>query len=234
MSILKNVIFDLDGTLVDSLEGITSSILYAARKNGHLIDENIDIKTLIGPPMRDLFLKLLSHPSDTVIEQVLDNYREDYAKRGLLKTVTYNGIASLLSALKEKGYAIYIATSKRQVFAEEIVKNNNLSEYFVGIYGTTTDGRLDNKEVLLKHLMLDQKLNSRDVVFIGDRKEDVIAAIANNVPVIGAKWGYADGNELEYAGAHYLCESPHELLETISVALTEHQNAAHLSALRAP
>lgn len=152
MGMSKNVLFDLDGTLVDSLPGIQSSILYAINNRGYEIDENSDIKSHIGPPMQEIFSGFLPKLDDELIDEVVAIYREDYQERGLLKTTLFDDILPVLSGLHESGYKLYIATSKRQQFAEDIIRNLNISEYFEAIYGTPSDGALDNKADLLRYI----------------------------------------------------------------------------------
>ncbi|ORM65253.1 haloacid dehalogenase [Pantoea rodasii] len=215
MQYIRNVIFDLDGTLVDSFPGIEKSILFALKELGYEKPDNQNIKALIGPPMRVIFEKLLAPFDDARIDQAIEIYREHYRRYGVFIARCYEGIDDVLARLIESGIQLFIATSKRQHFADLMLENNGLQHFFHQVYGSTNDGRFDNKDHLVAHLVSENKLAVSECVLIGDRKDDVVAAQHNAITSIGAAWGYASQGELMAAQANSICESPDKLLPLI-------------------
>lgn len=216
MSRIKNIIFDLDGTLADSLTGLKQSILFAIRAQGHDISEEVDIKSLIGPPMNEIFKVLLQPYGDDRINEAIALYRENYQQYGLLKTQLFSGIFSCLSELQQQGFALYIATSKRQRFAETILTNTGIAHFFTAVQGSSENGQLDDKSLLVAHLLQHQNMIAAESVFVGDRADDVIAAKANQLAIAGVQWGYAEPGELAQAGIDIDCHEPHEIVTWVN------------------
>lgn len=211
----SSVIFDLDGTLVDSLPGIKESILHALRKQGHAADDALDLKPMIGPPMSQIFTTLLAPFGDSRIHEAVDLFRDHYRETGLLKTSLYPQVVETLHFLRDHGFALYIATSKRQAFAEAILNNAGIDNVFRAIHGTRPDGSLDDKSELVKELIGTHHLSLHNSLLIGDRRDDIIAARCNHLSVIGALWGYGTISELQQAGAVMLAETPDHLTTLI-------------------
>lgn len=204
---VKSAIFDLDGTLVDSLPGIRQSFLHAIRTLGHAIEDDFDIRPIVGPPIAQGFQHVLSGYGDDRISEAVALYRSHYRDVGLRETVLYPHVAQALMKLKERGFHLYVATSKRQRFAEQIITNNQIGDYFDRMAGTTDDGRLDDKSRLLAQLLGVSHIDSSNAVMIGDRSSDIVAAKANGISSIGVLWGYGDLSELKMAGAETLCDN---------------------------
>lgn len=211
----RGVIFDLDGTLVDSFPGIRSSIIYAIRKQGHVIGDDIEMRSLIGPPMKVIFQKLLGFFDDDRVNSTIEIYRKHYNKIGLYNSSAYELIREALVTLRTTGYDLYIATSKRQIFAEKLLKTVNLYEFFSVVQGTPADGTLDDKSDLLRSLITSHALNEQKLVLVGDRQDDVKAAHANNILAIGVLWGYGSKQELDDALVDAVCDVPYFLPEAI-------------------
>lgn len=209
------IIFDLDGTLADSVPGIKLSILYALRQQGHAVNDELDLRPLIGPPMKQIFAKLLDPLGDSRIDEAVKIYRDHYSETGLLKTTLYPQVVETLDFLRQKGFSLYIATSKRQTFAETILKNTGIEHLFTAVQGTPPDGSLDDKSELVKHLLSTHHLSQQNSVLIGDRRDDIIAARANHIGSIGALWGYGSISELQQAGAVIFAETPKHLTTLI-------------------
>lgn len=210
-----NIIFDLDGTIIDSVPGITASLVYAICQQGHVIDENINISSLIGPPMDKIVSTLLKPYGDERIAETVNIYREHYGLVGLDNSVMYEGIFSSLDELRGNGHKLFIATSKRHAFAEKIMDNINIRKLFSDIIGTPEDGSMDDKKRLLSHIISKNSLEINATVMIGDRKEDIFSARHNNIISIGALWGYGSLKELSESCADYLCEVPSGLCDLI-------------------
>ncbi|MCH5052277.1 MULTISPECIES: HAD hydrolase-like protein [Pectobacterium] len=211
-----NIIFDLDGTIIDSLPGIRTSLVYAIRQQGHIIDDSIDISALIGPPMNTIMHTLLTPYGDNRISETVKIYREHYALYGLYDSTLYEGIHSDLDRLKNEGHQLFIATSKRQRFAKSILANLKLCSLFTDITGTSEDGSMDDKSLLLSNLIHKYDLDIKNTIMVGDRRDDVISAHENGLLAIGAKWGYGSDEELSQHKVDYWCESPSQLIDVVN------------------
>lgn len=216
-----NVIFDMDGTLVDSVPGIRASLTYALEKQGHRLSEETDITALIGPPMDQIVATLLAPFGDDRVAQTVALYREHYGRAGLLQGLMYPGIQQVLQTLHAEGHHLFVATSKRQPFAERILARIGISALFDDILGTPLDGSMDDKRLLVAHLLGKQGLLPCSSVMVGDRKEDIVSAQHNHLLSIGALWGYGSLQELTHSGANQLCQWPADLLPVIhALAMT--------------
>lgn len=214
----KYILFDLDGTISDSQEGICKSVQHALSKYG--IEVN-DIKTLtpfIGPPLRDSFKSFYNIP-DEKLEECIAFYRERYSTIGLFENVMYDGIPELLKDLKENGKKLAIASSKPQLFVEKILDYFGILKYFDVITGSTFDGSLEKKTDIIT--MCFQKLfgnddcNKAECVMIGDRKFDMEAANELSIPNIGVTYGFGDREELENSKALYIVDTVKELYDIL-------------------
>ncbi len=206
-----NVLLDLDGTLIDSIPGIRASCLATLDALGHAPDPAIDFRSLVGPPLPEVMRRILQPYGDGRIDLAATAYRVHYAETGMFLATVYPGVADTLERLHRRGVRMFVATSKRTVFAAPIVHRLGLARWLHGIYGTEPDGCLDHKADLIAALLRAERLVARRTVMLGDRSHDIQGARANAVRAIGALWGYGDRAELEAAGADALVGHPLEL-----------------------
>jgi phosphoglycolate phosphatase len=211
MTLPSAILLDLDGTLIDSEPGILSSCRAALRALGHETDPKMEIASIIGPPMEDVMRYLLAQFGDDRVAEGVNAYREDYGTRGLLLSEVYDGISGALTEMRRAGTHLYLATSKREVFARRILENKALDRLFTGIYGSVPDGGIDHKPELIAHILTKNKLSADQCVMVGDRKFDIAGAHANKVRAAGVLWGYGDRSELEVASADLLLQKPADL-----------------------
>jgi phosphoglycolate phosphatase len=211
----RSVLLDLDGTLIDSQPGIFASCLAALRALGHDPDEALDIKRAIGPPLEDVLRALLEAHGDDRIGEAVAAYRRHYEEIGLLGSEPYPGICGALEEMRRAGLRIYLATSKREVFARRILENLKFATYFDGIYGSVPGGKLDHKQELLAHILSEQHIGASHSLMVGDRRHDIIGAHAVNMRGLGVLWGYGSRDELEAAGADRLVELPADLAPVV-------------------
>jgi phosphoglycolate phosphatase len=163
------VLLDLDGTLIDSHPGISASCLAALRALGHEPNETLDIRSTIGLPLEDVLQLLLrSHGDDRVVEAVAA-YRRHYGETGVLGSVPYPGIGEALEEMKRSGLRLYLATSKRAIFASRILDHLRFAAYFDGIDGSVPTGELDHKPELLAHILSKHRLSRLGGVTAGFR-----------------------------------------------------------------
>ncbi|GMO42809.1 HAD hydrolase-like protein [Bradyrhizobium sp. TM233] len=205
----RSVLFDLDGTLVDSRPGIVASCSAALRALGHDPGNAPDIA--IGPPLEDILRSLLQAYGDNRIDEAAVAYRRHYGEIGLLGSEPYPGISDALAEMRRAGLRIYLATSKREVFARRILENLDLATHFDGIYGSVPDGERDHKPELLAHILSDQDISPSRSLMVGDRRHDIMGAHAVKMRSLGVLWGYGSRQEIETAGADQLVERPADL-----------------------
>ena len=211
-----HLLLDLDGTLTDPKLGIVTCIRHALGELGVKIDPAIRLESFIGPPLRDTFRSLCGENSNAEhIEAAVALYRERFSSLGLYENQVYDGIPQCLQTLRDHVDSIHLATSKPAVYARRIVDHFGLDQYLDGVYGSELDGRLGDKTELLEHILTKEKLNPANTVMVGDRSFDVIGAHNNQMQVIGVLWGYGSQEELERAGADFLCHHPAEIHTTL-------------------
>jgi phosphoglycolate phosphatase len=207
----KNILFDLDGTIVDSSEGIIASILYATAKMNwdRLSDEAL--RSFIGPPLIESFKKYTN--SNEEAEQAVAYYREYYQAAGMYEVSVYKDIPQTLTKLKEAGAGLYIATSKPEYFAKQIIEHIQLNTFFSGIYGASMDNSRSQKGDVIRYGIKEAKLQIQQEpsVMVGDRQHDIRGAKENKLDSIGVLYGFGDQAELTAAGATHIVVAPQEL-----------------------
>jgi phosphoglycolate phosphatase-like HAD superfamily hydrolase len=144
-------------------------------------------------------------------------YRADYGVSGLFESIPYPGVAQALSDMREAGARLYLATSKRTVFARRILEHLGLDTCFDGIYGSEPDGARDHKPELISYILSRHALPPEGCVMAGDRQYDIAGAHANGMRALGMLWGYGSRDELETVGADGLVVEPSHLPEAALV-----------------
>ena len=204
----KTILFDLDGTLTDSGEGIINCVIYALEKFGLPIPERESLRYFVGPPLHQSFIKQ-GVPAERA-EEAVAVYRERYVPTGMFENSPYPGVRELLEALKAEGYTLYVASSKPEWMCVEILKHFDLDNYFDMICGATMDTSRTNKEAVIEYLI--QKNGKTDnMIMVGDTKFDVLGAKAHHIPCIGVSWGYGTVADMQNAGAVSIAETMEEL-----------------------
>jgi len=185
---LTTVIFDLDGTLIDSAQGILDSMQRAFESCSLLPVLPLE-SSLIGPPLRET-LQRLSPESDSVqIEQLAQSFIESYDKQGCLEAHPFLGIDEMLHDLKRRGVALHIATNKRAYPTQKILAHLGWDGLFGCVYSIDSfPGPAWNKSQLLRRLLMEEGLRSDHCVYVGDREEDAVAASENGLAFIWADW----------------------------------------------
>lgn len=206
------ILFDLDGTLTDPVEGITRSIQHALERLGAQNRTRADLAAYIGPPLRGTFGLLLETEDPLVIEQAMTLYRERFAVLGLFENAVYADVPEMLARLHALHYPLYIATAKPRIYAGQILEHFSLAHYFTGIYGSELDGRYDDKAELIAYLLRHEQLVPETTVMVGDRSHDIVAAKRNGIRAIGVTYGYGTHKELMQAGADLICRSPADIV----------------------
>ena len=207
-------LFDLDGTLVESGPGITASVRRAMASLGHAIDPEQDLSWAVGPPLADVFARLLTPLGQAAqVATAMARYRGEYNRGAAFELPFYPGIAVALAAFREAGWALFVATSKPQDVARRILAHDRRDAAFQAIYGAIDDVTLAHKPELVAHVIDHELLHPRRTVMIGDRSFDIAGAHANELRAVGVLWGYGGVAELERAGADAIAGHPAELLD---------------------
>lgn len=214
------LLFDLDGTLTASGEGIIKSVQYALRKM-EMEEQAQDLQMLrafIGPPLLQSYMKYCSMTEEQA-KQAVVYYRERYNVTGLYENRPYDGIRTLLEKASEKGYRLAVASSKPEELVKKILEHFELAGYFQVIVGSDKDKlkmtKADVIEIALEQLGMAE--NRADAVMIGDREQDVIGAKTAGLDCIGVAYGYGSHTELKEAGADDIVDSPEELGKLLEV-----------------
>ena len=208
----QTALFDLDGTLVDSATGIIANVHHAMRTIGRPLDDGQDLSWVVGPPLRDIFARLLDRFGGEGVEEAFASYRATYDTVGLYESALYPGIVAALDDFQSAGWRLLVATSKPAAVARRMLAHFGLAGRFGAIYGSVADGALAHKPELLGYILDTQGLDPTRSVMIGDRSFDISGAHANDVRAVGVLWGYGGAAELTQAGADALAERPEELL----------------------
>lgn len=194
------ILFDLDGTIVDSAPGITASLAQTFQHLGLSVPKPAELLAYVGPPLLDSFRDLARFTPEQS-QQALDIYRGYYLASGVFDASVYPGIGELLRKIHESGIPLSLATSKPETPATMILEHYDLLKYFDVVTGASDDevrsAKADVVEEALKRLVKVGADLSRPVM-VGDRHHDVVGAAAHDVPTIFVRWGY--GSRAEEVG----------------------------------
>ena len=181
------VIFDLDGTLTDSAEGIVASFLHALSHVGAPVPEGNLAAQIVGPPMDDTFRAMeLGANADAAIAA----FRAEYGSRGWAMNTLFDGIAALLADLRAAGVRLAVATSKLEPTAQRILAHFGLDQHFEVIAGASPDGSRKTKVEVLAHALDQLQPLPERVLMVGDRSHDVDGASAHGIDTVVVGWGY--------------------------------------------
>lgn len=209
----KAIFFDLDGTLTDSGEGIINCATLALEHFGLPVPSREEMRVFVGPPLDQTFIKF-GVPEDKAREAI-DVFRSRYVVVGKFENFPYPGIREALQTLKEQGHRLFVATSKPEVTALEVLEKFELTGYFEQIVGATFDGTRSHKADVIAYL-LNKLSDVPSIVMVGDTAFDVLGAAAHNIPTIGVSWGYGKVADMEQAGAMAIAHSMDELIALLN------------------
>lgn len=191
----KTVLFDLDGTLVDTSEGILKSIRSTIQDLSLEMKSSEELKRFIGPPLQGAFEEIYGLSSEKAKEAVVI-FRKYYSEGDQLLCQPYEGIQELLSNLRDNGQKVYVATSKPTKYAIEILKSLHMNEYFAEIVGSNLDNTRSKKAEVIQYI-LDKLESTSSVIMVGDKAQDLIGANKTGIDAIGVTYGFGTRAELE-------------------------------------
>lgn len=209
----KAVFFDLDGTLTDSGEGILNCAALALEHFGIPIPSRQEMRVFVGPPLDETFLQFGIPAGKT--DEAVEIFRGRYKTVGKYENFPYPGIREALQTLKEQGHRLFVATSKPELLAKEVLAYFDLSQYFEQIAGATLDNSRTRKADVIAYLL---RLvgDVGQTVMVGDTAFDVTGAAAHGIPTIGVSWGYGEVVDMEKAGAIAIAHTVEEMVALIS------------------
>lgn len=213
MKKFDTLLFDLDGTLTDSTEGILKCLAYALERMGYEVPE--DTNKFLGPPLRQSLTEFLGMSMEQADEAVRI-FRERYSVVGLFENRVYDGIPGMLERLKSGGKRLMVATSKAEIYAVRIFERFGLAQYFEIVGGAELDGSRDYKDEVIEYVLAKAGITDRStVLMIGDRRQDVLGAHKTDIECMGILWGFGSMEELTQAGADYIARTPQEAADML-------------------
>ena len=214
----KYLLFDLDGTVSESAEGIRASLEYAINTLGAPMPDLGDYTRYVGPPLIDTFLNLVGLDPETA-ERGAQLYRDYYNEKGKFLNRVYKGIPELLGRLREEDVKMCICSSKYELFAEEIIGILGLSGDFDAVCGSNIDGSRKDKKDLIPYAVAclggDFERDRERTVMLGDTWYDAKGAKLCGVDFIGVRYGYGKTADMEEQGAKLFADTPGELYELL-------------------
>ena len=208
----KAILFDLDGTLTDSGEGIMNCAKLALEHYGLPIPSEAELRTFVGPPLHDSFIRF-GVPAEEA-DNAIKIYLSRYIPIGKFENHPYAGIQETLEKLKAMGHTLYVATSKPETMSVEILEHFDMAKYFDIIAGASFDRSRSSKEDVIAYL-LDQCGDYDEKIMVGDTAFDVIGAKAHGIPTVGVAWGYGKVEDMKNAGAISIAYTMDELFDAL-------------------
>ena len=208
-----SILFDLDGTLVDSGEGVLKCAELALRHFNLPIPSPEEMRTFVGPPLRDSFIRFGC--TEEMAQEAIAVYRSRYTTVGKFELFVYPGIEQLLADLKDADCKLYVATSKPETVSVEILHHLGLAKYFTYIAGAALDKSRGTKEEVIAYL-LEQVGDLEGALMVGDTAYDVIGAARHGIPCAAITWGYGTVESLEAAHPAVIVDSTNELLAFVT------------------
>ncbi|HEL1762202.1 TPA: HAD family hydrolase [Streptococcus suis] len=206
----QTILFDLDGTLTDSGQGILNSVAYALEKMGIEEPDAANLNRFIGPPLYESFSRFYQlSPEDT--QSAVDAFRVYFKEKGMFENQLYPGIIPLLEELRTVGKTLVIATSKPEIFAKQILEHFGIAHYFDVIAGASLDSSRISKADVIGYAINQLEAFPKHAVMIGDREHDIEGARRHQLPAIGVLYGYGSKQEFEKAGATMIVETVQDL-----------------------
>ncbi len=214
MAAFRYILFDFDGTLVDSSEGIYKSLIYAFEAYGHPIPEDELLKEFIGPPLYQSFTNLFGF-TDKHANEMIEKYRERYKVTGYLENTVYPGIPETLRKLKENGCVLATASSKPLKFVHDICEQREILDCFDYLGGTTFAGSNDTKASVILNAMDKIGASPDTTLMIGDRRFDIEGAHEAGIPCGAVLFGFGTRKEFEEYKAEYIIEKAEDILTIV-------------------
>lgn len=211
----KAILFDLDGTLTDSSQGIINSLKYALKAYNICDYDEKMLDMFLGPPLLEVFQVHFGFDKTKALEAV-EVYREYFREKGIFENRLYEGIETMLKSLAADGRQLILATSKAEVFAIKILEHFNIQQYFSVVAGSNLDGTRIHKDEVIHYALEKAGITDKcSALMVGDRKYDILGAKEAGLDSIGVLYGYGNREEFENAGASLIVDTVDDLLEAL-------------------
>lgn len=210
------VIFDFDGTVADTGEGILKSLQYSFKAMGDEEPDLEDLKKFIGPPVFYSYTHFYGISEDKVDDYVR-KYRERYREKGIYESRVYDGLKELIISLKEKNIKVGIASSKPENLIYSVADYLGITNLFDAIVGVKSDNsKHSTKAGLIAQAMTDLGATDKTkVLMVGDRLFDIDGAHEAGVKCCGALWGYGDEEEFRAHHADFIAANPENISDIL-------------------
>jgi phosphoglycolate phosphatase len=211
---IQNLLFDLDGTLVDSSQTISASLNFAV--GGMVLDStgNTPIESLIGASLLDIFRKEYGI-TDWQAQTAIDLYRKHYDSLDQAGTYVYDNIPDVLSRLQRAGYRLFIATVKPTRIAEKVLSDLGLRSWFSGVAGSSMDSKRRDKSSIISHALKKFDLDPLRSMMIGDRKQDITGARENGMRALAVTYGFGSKEELHSSRPDHMVDHSVEIISLL-------------------
>ena len=203
----RHYLFDLDGTLTDPREGITRCVQHALKHFGIIVEDRSLLYPFIGPPLVPSFMEFYNLTKEQA-EEALAVYRSRFSTVGWSENEVLEGVPEMLSSLQSQGKKLYVASSKPEIYVLRILEHFGLKDFFSIITGGDMEGKRTEKADVIREVMRRggfEHEELKSMLMVGDRKHDIIGAKLCGIDSAGVYTGFAGENELEEAGADYVC-----------------------------
>lgn len=210
----KNILFDMDGTLIDSSPGVLASVAYALEQMGEPLPPHETLLRFLGPPLVDSFSAYCGMTPDRAAKAVA-HYRVYYQAGGIDQFTLYPGVLEMLAALSEAGLRLAVATSKPEVFAAHVIEKAGMKPYLFALCGALLPRGRDDKKEVIATLLQKEGFLLQESLMVGDRCYDVEGAAACGLEALGVLYGFGSKEELDKAGALALCPTPRAVADWI-------------------
>lgn len=211
----KFAIFDFDGTIANTENGVLACVQYALESFGRDVPDYDTLKKFLGPPLVVSFMEYIGVDMLTA-EKMTAKYRELYSDNAMYILELFDGIEDMLKKLRENGVSLAIASSKPQMYLDKLLDHLKIADYFNAVCGETPDDKGNGKKwLILKACEILGVRSKDDIIMIGDRRFDIEGAKEAGIKSIGVTFGFGEREELEKAGADYIADTPDDILFTI-------------------
>ena len=216
----KAIIFDFDGTVCDTGEGIKKSAAFALNSIGIETPDIDELGYFIGPPLLVTFQEKFGKTPQEA-DELVKKFRERYSEIGLFESHLYDGIHDLLKSLRNDGFKLGIASSKPQLFIEKLLSHFGIADMFDCVCGVTFQADCESKPSIIARCAKELGTAPADIIMVGDTQYDIDGAKENELRSIGVTWGYGTKFELIESGADFILDAPQDV-EAVALDLYEH------------
>ena len=207
-----HLLFDLDGTLVDSFPGISRSINQTLTTVGREPVPESELRQFVGKRLAVIFSTLLGAEDETLVDRAVEIYRPLFDEVGILDSRVFPGIPEALATLRNAGHSLQVVTVRSIGSAKLVVRHFGLEQYFDAVHGPDRALRSGDKADLVRAALDLAGAEPRDTIMFGDRSDDVRAARTHGVHAVAVEWGYGTADELRDAEPDYFAPSVADLV----------------------